>query len=170
MNALKRSVKTTKNTTSKTNNVKLPKINRSRNNINDSVIKEDPSEDNQDIQDKTSIQKVSTDNNKTSVDNLAQDSQMEAYSEISDDNLLSQKRLVKNATTKTQLHNKKDRVDSKMNTPRGENKSKHVASSMLSTEASRNSNMKKRAKSELRMRNMFDNLSNDDTGGMFLFD
>lgn len=69
MNALKRSVKTTKNPTTKANNVKLPKINRSRNNINDSVIKEDPSED---IQDKTSIQKVSTQ------DNLAQDSQMEA--------------------------------------------------------------------------------------------
>lgn len=58
MNALKRSVKTTKNTTSKTNNVKLPKINRSRNNINDSVIKEDPSEDIQDIQDKTSTKTV----------------------------------------------------------------------------------------------------------------
>lgn len=160
MNALKRSVKTTKNPATKANNVKLPKINRSRNNINDSVIKEDPSED---VQDKTSIQKVSTQ------DNLAQDSQMEAQSEISDDNLQSQKRLVKNATHKTQLQ-VKNRVDSKNNTPRGENKSKHTASSMLSTEASRNSNMKKRAKSELRMRNMFDNLTSEDVGGMFLFD
>jgi len=62
MNALKRSVKATKNTTTKTgkeNNVKLPKINRSKNNISESVIKEDPSEDNQD---KTSIQKISTNN------------------------------------------------------------------------------------------------------------
>lgn len=160
MNALKRSVKTTKNPTTKANNVKLPKINKSRNNINDSVIKEDPSED---VQDKNSIQKVSTQ------DNLAQDSQMEAYSEISDDNLQSQKKLVKNATHKTQLQ-VKNRVDSKNNTPRGENKSKHTASSMLSTEASRNSNMKKRAKSELRMRNLLDNLTSEDVGGMFLFD
>lgn len=30
--------------------------------------------------------------------------------------------------------------------------------------------MKKRAKSELRMRNMFDNLNSDDVGGLFLFD
>jgi hypothetical protein len=51
------SIRDTTTKTGKENNVKLPKINRSKNNISESVIKEDPSEDNQD---KTSIQKIST--------------------------------------------------------------------------------------------------------------
>lgn len=168
MNALKRSVKATKNTTvSKTPNpgVKLPKINRSKNNINESVIKEDPSEDNQD---KTSIQKVSTDNQ----DNLAQDSLMEGYSELTNDNLQSNKRLdnksVPKITFKDVSKSKRDN-SSNISTPRNVNKSKHAASSLLSTEASRYSNMKKRAKSELRMRNLLDNLNSDDVGGLFLF-
>lgn len=129
MNALKRSVKATKNTTTKTgkeNNVKLPKINRSKNNISESVIKEDPSEDNQD---KTSIQKVSTDNQ----DNLAQDSLMEEYSELTNDNLQSKIRLenksVPKITFKDQNKGIKENSTSTISTPRGVSKSKHVASS-----------------------------------------
>jgi len=129
MNALKRSVKATKNTTTKTgkeNNVKLPKINRSKNNISESVIKEDPSEDNQD---KTSIQKISTDNQ----DNLAQDSLMEEYSELTNDNLQSKIRLenksVPKITFKDQNKAIKENSTSTISTPRGVSKSKHVASS-----------------------------------------
>lgn len=133
MNALKRSVKATKNTTTKTgkeNNVKLPKINRSKNNISESVIKEDPSEDNQD---KTSIQKVSTDNQ----DNLAQDSLMEEYSELTNDNLQSKIKLenqksnksVPKITFKDQSKGIKENSTSTISTPRGVSKSKHVASS-----------------------------------------
>lgn len=129
MNALKRSVKATKNTTTKTgkeNNVKLPKINRSKNNISESVIKEDPSEDNQD---KTSIQKISTNNE----DNLAQDSLMEEYSELTNDNLQSKIRLenksVPKITFKDQNKGIKENSTSTISTPRGVNKSKHVASS-----------------------------------------
>jgi len=129
MNALKRSVKATKNTTTKTgkeNNVKLPKINRSKNNISESVIKEDPSEDNQD---KTSIQKISTDNQ----DNLAQDSLMEEYSELTNDNLQSKIRLenksVPKITFKDQNKGIKENSTSTISTPRGVSKSKHVASS-----------------------------------------
>jgi len=115
------------------NDVKLPKINKSRNNINDSVIKEDPSED---TQEPISIQVVSNDVNKASNDNLAQDSQMEAFSDISNDNLLSQKRLIKNSTQKANVHIKKEKPESNVTTPRGIGKSKQNAS-VISTEASR---------------------------------
>ena len=142
---------------------------RARNNINESVIKEDPSEDNQD---KTSIQKASIDN----PDNLAQDSLMEGFSELTNDNLQSNKKLENKSIPKITFKDvsisksKKDITSSKNSTPKGINKSKHAASSLLSTEASRYSNMKKRAKSELMMRNMLDNLYSDDVGRLFLFD